>query len=108
MKNVIQVEQEEKEKILVIRFKGKLDAISSPQMEDKLSELMNSGQINIIINLEKIDYLSSAGIRMLLIIFKKIRSLGGNFVLCSVTEPVLEVLQKIQNHPREKDLLNNK
>jgi stage II sporulation protein AA (anti-sigma F factor antagonist) len=40
-----------------------------------------------------VDYISSAGLRVFLVLAKRMRDLQGRLVLCAMTEPVRQVFQ---------------
>lgn len=90
---VIEIKEEVKGDVLILRLNGRLDAISSPNAERKVFEFINQGYHKIIMDFLGIDYLSSAGMRMLLAVTKKLKTLSGHLILYSVTSNVLDVLK---------------
>ncbi|MBA3722300.1 MAG: STAS domain-containing protein [Parachlamydiaceae bacterium] len=108
---LVEVTDEKKDDVLILRMTGRLDAISSPAAEKKVFEEINNGQIKIMLDFSGVDYLSSAGMRMLLSITKKLKSLTGKMVVCNVTENVMDVLKMsgfdhvIELSPNEDDAL---
>ena len=59
----------------VVDFEGSLDTSTSPDAEGRLSSLMEGEGVKILINFEKLDYISSAGLRVLLVSAKRLKSL---------------------------------
>jgi len=92
MVEALTVEEEEKGDILILHFKGKLDATSSPVAEKKTFEHINKGHHKLIFDFGGVDFLSSAGMRMLLSTTKKLKTLTGILVLCSLHPNVMNVL----------------
>ncbi len=90
---VVDVKEEKKGDILILRMRGRLDAVSSPSAEKKVFESINSGESKLLIDFSGVSYLSSAGMRMLLSTTKKLKSLSGRLVVCSVTSNVMDVLK---------------
>jgi anti-anti-sigma factor len=90
---VLEVNQDKKGDVLVLRIRGRLDAISSPTAEKKVFEYINKGENKLILDFGEVDYLSSAGMRMLLSTTKKLKGLSGKLVVCSVTSNVMDVLK---------------
>lgn len=109
--DVNEVKTEQKGQILVIRLSGRLDALSAPQAERKIFAAIESGQEKLLLDLGRVTYLSSAGMRMLLSTSKKIRSLPGKLYLCNMTINVLDVLKMsgfdhvLELYQTEKDAL---
>lgn len=73
---------------LTVKLIGKLDTMTAPKLEEELSKKINEVQ-EIIFDLEKLKYISSSGIRVLLTIKKKI----GNMKVLKPTEEVMEVFE---------------
>lgn len=84
---------EQKGKVFILRIRGRLDTISSPQAEQKVFEAINKGQCYLLLDMSGVSYLSSAGMRMLLSITKKLRSVPGKLAVCNVTTNVVDVLK---------------
>lgn len=87
------MKEESKGEVLVLRIQGRLDAVSSPTAERKVFDFINNGQHKLLLDFAGVDYLSSAGMRMLLSVTKKLKTLSGKLVLCSVTTNVMDVLK---------------
>ena len=80
--------------ILVLHLSGRLDAISSPLSEQTVFDYIERlNHQKVIFNFASVGYLSSAGMRMLLSVSKKLKSLGGKLVICEITNNVMDVLK---------------
>jgi anti-anti-sigma factor len=93
MSDGVNVKEELKGEILVLRMNGRLDAVSSPGAERIVFDFINSGQTKLLIDFAGVDYLSSAGMRMLLSVTKKLKTQSGKLVICAVTLNVMDVLK---------------
>jgi anti-sigma B factor antagonist/stage II sporulation protein AA (anti-sigma F factor antagonist) len=93
IEGLVSIKEEVKEDVLVLRIQGRLDAVSSPTAERKVFESINNGQHRLLLDFSEVDYLSSAGMRMLLSVTKKLKTLSGQLVLCSITSNVMDVLK---------------
>jgi anti-sigma B factor antagonist/stage II sporulation protein AA (anti-sigma F factor antagonist) len=92
--------------VFILRLRGRLDAVSSPQVEHKIFEAINSGQTKMLIEMGGVIYLSSAGLRMLFSTTKKLRSLSGKLVVCNMATNVSDVL-KMSGFDHVLDLAKN-
>lgn len=90
---LVSIKEDVKGDILVLRISGRLDAVSSPTAERKVFDYINSGQYKLLLDFSGVDYLSSAGMRMLLSVTKKLKTLSGKVVLFAVTVNVMDVLK---------------
>lgn len=93
MVNVLDIEESKQGDLVFLHIKGRMDAITSPGIEKKILEVMDRGETKIVLNLSEVAYLSSAGMRTLLTLSKKIKSLSGKMVLTSLTPHVSDVLK---------------
>lgn len=93
MSNVIKIQEEEDQGVHIVRIEGRMDAPSTPTLEKKLSEKINNGKIKIVLDFAKVNYLSSAGMRLLLSTTKKLKGGEGGLHLCSVSEEVMEIIK---------------
>jgi len=107
----LKVDVEEHGDKRILRLEGKLDAVTSPMLENKISTLLEQNQKKLLIEFGKIEYLSSAGMRLLLATTKKLKARGGLCVLSSINDEVLEIIkmagfERILNiYPNEQDAL---
>lgn len=76
---------------LVITFKGRLDSVTSPPTQDRLLALVERGESRLVLDLAQLDYVSSAGLRVFMLVAKKLKSLNGRVVLCGLQEPIREI-----------------
>ncbi len=89
----LQIGHEEKDGWQICFLEGRLDTSSSALLEKKLSGLLEANKTHILLDFAKIDYLSSAGIRVLLSVTKKLSINDGVLALCSLQEDVLKIIK---------------
>ena len=78
--------------ILVLSVGGRLGSESSGRLLEALAAALRAGERQILVDLQGVDYVSSAGIRALAAAAARVHAAGGRLVLCAVTEPVRIVL----------------
>ncbi|MFO7727312.1 MAG: STAS domain-containing protein [Desulfonatronovibrio sp.] len=81
------------DKALIITAAGRLDTTTAADFESKCLEIISPEDKNIIIDLQGIEYISSAGLRSILSVGKKVRSDGGNLIFCNLKGMVREVFE---------------
>src|SRR5262245_53721645 len=79
--------------ILKINLSGRMDIAGSQQIDRKLAELTAPPSRAVVVDLAKVGFLASAGIRMLLINAKALQSRGGKMVLLNPEASVAKVLE---------------
>jgi anti-sigma B factor antagonist len=77
--------------VKVLSFQGNLDTNTSPDAESEINTLIDAGAQKLLVNFEKLDYISSAGLRILLATAKKLKASQGDLKICCLNETVQEV-----------------
>jgi len=87
----VNIKEIKKEKAIVLMIEGRLDSSSSGMLEKKILSLLETGEKNFLVDFSGMDYISSAGLRVLLMAAKKTKPAGGKVVLSALTDNVKEV-----------------
>jgi anti-anti-sigma factor len=72
--------------------KGRIDSATAAAFESQCAALIEEGPNRIVLDFAQVDYISSAGLRAVLIAAKKARTLGGALTLCGLRDNVKEVM----------------
>jgi anti-sigma B factor antagonist/stage II sporulation protein AA (anti-sigma F factor antagonist) len=80
-------------KKMIIQLHGRLDSDSSPKLEEKIKELCNKGYTRILLDFGRVEFLTSAGMRVLLSGTRSLRALKGNLILFSLQEDAEGVIR---------------
>lgn len=78
---------------ITVIFEGRLDTSSSPELEAKMGEALLPNITDVIMDFEKLAYISSAGLRVLLGIQKKMNARKGSLTIKHANEMVMEVFE---------------
>jgi len=89
----MEIIQKEENGIVSIAIKGRLDADSSVEAEKVVKEALKGQTTRVLFDLASLEYLSSAGLRVLLGAAKEMRRKDGKLVLCSLNEFVKEIFE---------------
>jgi len=76
---------------LTIELKGRLDTITSGQLEDELEGIFDDEDVNLTFDFSDLDYISSSGLRVLLSAQKKINAMGTKMKIVEANEVVKEI-----------------
>ena len=79
----------------VLELKGKLDALSSPPLREKIMATIDRGEHKIILDCSGLDYVSSAGLRVLFEAAFKLQEFSESLVCCSVTSNVKKIFDLV-------------
>ena len=72
---------------------GRLDAATSPEFEKQVAACFEQGTKGLILNFTELEYISSAGLRVLIFAAKKTKSGNGAMALFGLRDHVKEVLE---------------
>lgn len=86
----MKIDLKKEEKKLTIKLDGKLDTNTSPELDSKMSEL--EGVEEVIIDMKDLDYISSAGLRVLLSM-QKVMNKQGKMNIINVCENVMDIFE---------------
>ena len=88
----MEIEKMQNGDVVILNLTGRLDTVSSPDLQKKLVEIMPGAQV-IELNFAKVDYVSSAGLRVLLFGQKNTQASGKTMKLKNITSEVREVFK---------------
>lgn len=87
----MEITEERRADVLILRVIGKLDASTSKDLEAKVLPLTASSQGKLVVDLSQLDYISSAGLRVFLLAAKRMDSANGQMIICSLKDAVKQV-----------------
>ena len=87
------VQQEIRGDVAILRPVGRLDSATSPELERSVIECLEGGCKRLVFDLDSMDYVSSAGLRVILVAGKKLRATQGKLVLSGMREAVRDVFE---------------
>ena len=79
--------------IIIFKLNGNLNSNTSPELEDRIFEAIKNESKNMILDFEDLDYISSAGLRVIMKTAKNLKQSDCSIVLCSMQEYVKEVFE---------------
>lgn len=76
----------------ILDIAGRIDTVTSPDAEAAINKVLDGGSSKLIINLAETEYMSSSGLRVLLVTAKKISAISGKLKICQPNQVVKEIL----------------
>ena len=77
--------------VTIIAPQGRIDTTTSSTVEDAIRRVVDGGARDLVVDFAGVDYISSAGLRVLLVLAKRMKDMRGRLVLCGMPEPVRQV-----------------
>mgnify|MGYP003595438019 CR=1 FL=1 len=88
------IQTETRGEIHIVSPSGRIDSATASAFEQVVNAEFENGATRLVFDFSQLDYISSAGLRVILIAGKRVRTLaGGKLVLCSLGEQIREVFE---------------
>ena len=78
---------------LIARAEGRVDGTNARDFEDALQATISENDHVLILDFEALSYISSAGLRVILLVAKTLQSRGGKCMVCSLSDSIKEVFE---------------
>ena len=85
--------EEKQSDIYIFKLNGRLDSNTSQGFEQKIFQAISDGSKNMVVDFKDLDYISSAGLRVILKATKALKRDDGRIMLCSMQDYVKEVFE---------------
>ena len=79
--------------VTIVAVGGEIDVYTAPKLRDKVTELVGDGHYNLVIDMEKVDFLDSTGLGVLVGGLKKVRAHDGSMRLICNQERLLKIFR---------------
>ena len=73
----------------IVTLSGAFDAVSAPKLTETVNKIVQAGQIDIVVDFAGVQFMSSAGLRAIVLSVKEARARGGD-VRFAATSPAVE------------------
>ncbi len=77
----------------VLEVAGEIDVYTAPKLREKLIELVNEGSYRLVVDLEKVDFLDSTGLGVLVGGLKRVRNHDGSLGLVCTQDKILKIFR---------------
>jgi anti-sigma B factor antagonist len=89
----LDIQEREREGVVILDVKGRLTVgPAASAVRDRITTLMGAGKIQVVINLEHVDYIDSTGLGTLVICFTSLQKAKGGLKLLNLNKRNLELL----------------
>jgi stage II sporulation protein AA (anti-sigma F factor antagonist) len=89
--NDMEIQARKEAQATVVTIAGRMDAVTAPEYEKKLNELMAAEENRFVVDFAQLDYISSAGLRALLATAKRLKTTNGQIRFANVNGTVKEI-----------------
>ena len=89
--DIMDIHVEELGTVTIIDLHGELDSISTPLAQDQIMPLVSNGR-KFLLDMSGVTYMSSAGLRILLMLYRAVEEQSGEIVIAGLRSEVEEVM----------------
>jgi len=90
----MQITEQQTGDLVIVGLSGRLDAASAKAVEDALLSHVDAGACRLVLDMADLDFISSIGLRVLLLVAKRLKASQGVVCVCALrsqTEQVFEI-----------------
>ena len=88
----MEIKVRERDGTTIISIQGEVDAMTAPELNGMIDKQIDQGRVKLVIDFEQVNFMSSAGLRVLLAGVKSSRKASGDLRLASLQEGVYKTL----------------
>lgn len=89
----MELNKREENNVTIVTVAGRLDGVNAHELIDYLSVIEKKGSSNVVVNFRELEYISSAGLRVILTTLKKLKAQKRELFLSELTGPVKDVFK---------------
>jgi anti-anti-sigma factor len=89
----MQIVETKSDGVVIVEPQGRMDSVTAKPFGDRVVELIRGGSHHLLIDLQQVRYISSAGFRSLLIARKLIDEFQGKLVLCGMSPEIKRLFE---------------
>jgi anti-sigma B factor antagonist len=79
--------------IVIFDINGEIDLYNAPEIKEKIKDELNKNKVNVVINLDRVSYIDSSGIGVLISSLSNLKKIGGALKLINVYASVRKVFE---------------
>ena len=87
----MEINEQEVNGVMILELAGRLDTLNYGTLEKKLGTLFEAQTNKVVLNCEKLEYVSSSGLRVLLLFLKKANASDGRLCISHLPQNIKEI-----------------
>ncbi|MCB0727267.1 MAG: STAS domain-containing protein [Ignavibacteriae bacterium] len=89
------INKKQQDNITILSLNGFLDAHTSVELEKSFEEVLSEKNYKIVVNFEKLTYISSAGLGVFMAFIENARENSGDIKLCGMSEKIYNIFDML-------------
>jgi anti-anti-sigma factor len=89
----MEIDEQKAGAVVVVAPSGRIDSTTAEELERRLIRHVAARETRLVVDMQGVEYISSAGLRVFLVLLGRLKEAGGKLVLCALGEGVREVFE---------------
>ncbi len=89
---MIEIDVKQEDKVTIVELHGRLDSEGARKVRDELMPVAEAGS-RVLLDMSDVDYMSSAGLRVLLMFYRKVDATAGAIVMTGLNQRIRDVME---------------
>lgn len=87
----LEVESEQRGDATVLSLRGEIDVYTAPRLRQTIVDLVDGGAIRLVVDMERVDFLDSTGLGVLVEGLKRVKNRNGSLSLVATQDKILKI-----------------
>jgi anti-sigma B factor antagonist len=87
----LEVETERRDDVTVLILRGEIDVYTAPRLRQTIVDLVDGGATRLVVDMEKVDFLDSTGLGVLVEGLKRVKNRDGNLSIVATQDKILKI-----------------
>lgn len=87
----LELETSQRDGAAVLALRGEIDVYTAPRMRQAIVDLVDAGSLNIVVDMDKVDFLDSTGLGVLVEGLKRVKTRNGTLSLVITQDKILKI-----------------
>ncbi len=87
----LELETSQRDGVAVLALRGEIDVYTAPRMRQAIVDLVDAGSLNIVVDMDKVDFLDSTGLGVLVEGLKRVKTRNGTLSLVVTQDKILKI-----------------
>jgi anti-sigma B factor antagonist len=89
----LELETIKRDQQTVLTVRGEIDVYTAPRLRQAIVDLVDAGSTNLVIDMEKVDFLDSTGLGVLVEGLKRVRTRGGDLSIVVTQDKIIKIFE---------------
>src|SRR5919204_4355004 len=89
----LELETSKHDRQTVLTVRGEVDVYTAPRLRQAIVDLVDGGSVNIVVDMEKVDFLDSTGLGVLVEGLKRVRTRGGELSVVVTQDKIIKIFE---------------